>query len=100
MYLDESGNHDLVRIDRQYPVFVLGGVIVDAAYADGEMTNRLTDLKRDLFGSPDVILHTAEIARNQNAFRCLKNPEKRQQFYSTLNRVMRGLQYQLVACAI
>ncbi len=29
MFLDESGNHDLTGIDLQYPVFVLGGVIVD-----------------------------------------------------------------------
>ena len=32
-YLDESGNHDLnpKKIDPHYPIFALGGVIVDRA---------------------------------------------------------------------
>jgi hypothetical protein len=100
MYLDESGNHDLVRIDQQYPMFVLGGVIVDADYADGEMAERVANFKREVFGSPDIILHTAEIARNKNAFECLKHPAKRQEFYTALNNVMRTLRYKVVACAI
>jgi hypothetical protein len=100
MYLDESGNHDLLRIDEQYPIFVLGGVIVDAAYADTEMAERFAKLKADVFGSPEIILHTAEIARNRNAFECLKNAAKRQEFYRALNDVMRTLKYKVVACAI
>jgi hypothetical protein len=32
LYLDESGDHSLTVIDPQYPVFVLGGVIVDPQY--------------------------------------------------------------------
>ena len=32
MFLDESGNHDLRKINPTYPVFVLGGVIVDRAH--------------------------------------------------------------------
>ena len=35
MFLDESGDHNLnpKRINPVYPIFVLGGVIVDRAYA-------------------------------------------------------------------
>ncbi len=36
LFLDESGDHNLSVIDPQYPMFVLGGVIVDKAYAEGE----------------------------------------------------------------
>ena len=36
LYLDESGDHSLSVIDPQYPVFVLGGVIVDVGYAATE----------------------------------------------------------------
>ena len=51
MFLDESGDHSLAKIDPQYPLFVLGGIIVDHAYAVGELTERLQRFKRDLFGS-------------------------------------------------
>jgi hypothetical protein len=37
LFLDESGDHSLSVIDPQYPVFVLGGVILDADYAATEM---------------------------------------------------------------
>ena len=38
LFLDESGDHNLSKIDVQYPLFVLGGVITDQEYAEGEMT--------------------------------------------------------------
>ncbi|MHB8782940.1 MAG: DUF3800 domain-containing protein [Desulfobacteria bacterium] len=37
LFLDESGDHNLSVIDPQYPLFVLGGVIVDKDYAESEM---------------------------------------------------------------
>jgi hypothetical protein len=52
MYLDESGNHDLMESDPQYPVFVLGGVIVDADYADTVLAQKLHSFKLDIFGTP------------------------------------------------
>lgn len=46
-YLDESGDHSLTRIDSQYPVFVLGGVVIDADYADsGDSRGRLVADRR------------------------------------------------------
>jgi hypothetical protein len=44
LFIDESGDHSLAVIDPQYPIFVLGGVIVDSDYAAGE----LTECDRDL----------------------------------------------------
>jgi hypothetical protein len=35
LFLDESGDHNLSVIDPQYPLFVLGGIIVDQDYAKG-----------------------------------------------------------------
>ena len=32
MFLDESGDHNLEKIDQQYPVFVLAGAIFDNSY--------------------------------------------------------------------
>ena len=36
LFLDESGDHNLAVIDPQYPLFVLGGIIVVKEYAEGE----------------------------------------------------------------
>jgi hypothetical protein len=100
MFLDESGDHNLRVIDPQYPLFVLGGVIVDKDYAEGELSERLAAFKRDLFGREDLILHTADITRNRNGFEGLKDAGFRQAFYEQLNALMADLRYSVVACAI
>ena len=49
LFLDESGDHNLAVIDPSYPLFVLGGVIVDQRYAEGPLEGVLRDFKRRLF---------------------------------------------------
>jgi hypothetical protein len=100
MFLDESGDHNLAVIDPSYPLFVLGGVIVDQRYAEGLLEEALRDFKRRLFGREDLILHTADITRNRNGFERLKEPAFREHFYHELNVLMRGLRFQVVACVI
>lgn len=100
LFLDESGDHHLTKIDPQYPIFVLGGIIVEQVYAEGELTSQLNAFKRHLFGTEDIILHTADIARNRNGFERLQDTAFRQRFYRELNDLMAALEYTVVACAI
>lgn len=100
MFLDESGDHSLTKIDPQYPLFVLGGIITDRDYAEGEMTERLQRFKRDIFGHDDVILHTSDITRSRGPFKDMRNPVFRERFYRELNDLMRRIEYQVVACVI
>jgi hypothetical protein len=46
LFLDESGDYNLAVIDPHYPLIVLGGIIVDKAYAEGEMNRAIQDIKR------------------------------------------------------
>ena len=100
LFLDESGDHNLSVIDPSYPVFVLGGVIVDKEYADGTLTVAFDDFKRRMFGRTDIVLHTADIVRNRNGFEGLQNAETRSRFYAELNSLLLELRYEVVACAI
>jgi hypothetical protein len=100
MFLDESGDHSLSVIDPQYPIFVLGGIIVDKDYAEREMTREVNAFKSTLFGRHDIILHTADIVRNRNGFEQMKEARFRTRFYTELHQLMRKLRYSVVACAI
>lgn len=100
MFLDESGNHALTTVDVQYPVFVLGGIIMQLDYAEQVVEPRIRRFKDDLFGRDDICLHTADIVRNKNGFERLMEPAFRQRFYDELNNLMRELDYTVVACAI
>lgn len=100
LFLDESGDHNLAVIDPAYPLFVLGGVIVEQRYAEGSLEDALRDFKRRLFGRDDLILHTADITRNRNGFERLKEREFRETFYRELNALLRSIPFQVVACVI
>ena len=99
LYLDESGEHNPSASSADYPIFVLGGIIADQGYANGPLTDKLNDLKREFFGTTDIVLHTADIARNRNGFESLKDANCRSRFYGRLNKLMAQLQYSVVACA-
>ena len=100
LFLDESGDHNLSVIDPQYPMFVLGGVIMDQAYAEGPLTDAMNAFKREMFGRTDIVLHTADITRNRNGFERLQDPLFRKRFCECLNSLMSDLRYTVVACAI
>jgi Protein of unknown function (DUF3800) len=100
LFLDESGDHSLAKIDPQYPLFVLGGIIVDRDYAKGEMTERVHTFKRSHLGREDLVLHTADLTRNRNGFERMQDAGFRADFYAGLNQLMRELEYQVVACVI
>lgn len=100
LFLDESGDHNLAVIDPSYPLFVLGGVILDQRYAEGPLENALRDFKRRLFGRDDLILHTADITRNRNGFERLKEHDFRETFYRELNALLRDIPFQVIACVI
>ena len=47
LFLDESGDHNLTKIDQTHPIFVLGGVIADKKYAEGEMSEKVFNFKKE-----------------------------------------------------
>lgn len=99
LFLDESGDHSLDVIDGDYPVFVLGGVIVDRRYYWTVVEPRIRSLKEEFFDD-DVVIHTADIIRKRNGFEALSDPKLRERFYDALNETMASLEYSVVACAI
>jgi len=100
LFLDESGDHNLDKIDPEYPVFVLGGCIIDLKYHDEVLSSKVSKYKKDLFGRDDFILHTADIVRRRGVFRSLTDRNFREQFYLKTNQLMEDLEYLVVACCI
>lgn len=100
LYLDESGDHSLSIIDQEYPVFVLGGVVLDKDYAEGQLIEKFNKFKIEMFGDTEIILHTADISRNRKGYKKMWDPEFRINFYRKLNSLMLELEYSVIACVI
>ncbi|MDD5659136.1 MAG: DUF3800 domain-containing protein [Actinomycetota bacterium] len=99
LFLDESGDHNLVKIHKDYPVFVLAGCIVEANNYNN-FKNEVIGYKQTILGNPKIILHTADITRNKNGFESLKDKEARLNFYSSLNHLIEKLDFTLIACLV
>lgn len=100
VFLDESGDHSLSKIDPQYPMFVLCGVLMDEAYHAEVAAPALQDLKLRLFGHDKIILHTADFTRNKSGFEGMREHSFRARFFGELENLFRQLDFKIVACAI
>lgn len=104
LFIHETGDHSLSKIDSSYPIFVLTGVIVAAEYHQTEVTERLNTFKMKHFGASDVVLHSKEMTHPQSA----KNPaymqfmdeQFRHRFYKDFEHLLAGLDISIVACVI
>lgn len=100
LFLDESGDHNLDKIDEQYPIFVLGGCVFEYDYYKDYASIEFQDYKENMFGTKKLIVHTADICRTRNGFERLKDNAFRQKFYDKTNAIMRGLDFIALACVI
>lgn len=100
IFLDESGDHDLINIDPEYPIFVLAGCIMDSQYEEKVLTAALNRFKEDFFGNNKIILHLAEYTRDGKDYEKLRDKDTREQFYAGLNKIVEEANFNLVACII
>lgn len=100
VYLDETGDHSLEVIDKDFPVFALAMFICDATYYNHTILPAVAQLKTDYFGHEGVILHSRDIRKAQKDFGFLTNPQKRAKFIDRINVMMRDFDYTLIVSAI
>lgn len=100
LFLDESGDHNLRRVNPVYPVFVRGGIIVDRAYTRDVIDPRMRRFKQRFFGREDVILHTVDMGKGRGDYAFLADPLIRTNFFASLNSMLRELEYLVIACVI
>lgn len=99
IYVDESGDHSLLFIDQEYPVFVLSFCIFRKDIYTGVVTPAIRKLKFTTFGHDMVILHESDIRRKKGAFsRLSKAP--REAFMSKLTDIIKASKFQLIAVVI
>lgn len=100
MFLDESGDHSLDKIDPSYPMFVLSGCIFDFDYYTNIVEPELRKLKLKHFGKDSVILRSYDIRKQKKDFSILVDTVKRESFYKDLDTLMSSLDFTIISAAI
>jgi hypothetical protein len=100
VYLDESGDHSLELVDKDFPFFALAMFICEETIYNQKISPAINQCKMDFFGHEAVIIHSRDIRKAQGDFRILANPAQRDEFYRTLNQIMADSDYQLIVSVI
>lgn len=99
IFIDESGDHGLVSIDRHYPVFVLCCVLVNkAAYL--ELAARLSQIKFDVWGHDEIVFHEHDIRKPEGRFSILQIADVRARFQEKLSAFFEESDIQLILSVI
>ena len=99
MFLDETGDHGLVHVDPNFPVFLLCGCLfADEAYVAFE--RNINTLKEKYWKTTDVILHSRDIRKCEGAFQIFFDLSVKQQFYEDINMLIEKADFIVIAAAI
>ncbi len=100
MYIDESGNSDIGRLDDPSQRFLsLTGVIIDLTHVRRVVSPEMDALKYRYFGK-SVIFHRSEIVNHLGPFGVLKQEDIRSQFDDELLQRLSGWDYTIMTVCI
>ena len=100
VYVDESGDHGLLSIDPQYPVFVLAFCVFKKDDYRALACPALQELKFHHFGHDMVVLHEHKIRKAIGPFSFLVNAARRERFMQDLNGLISSTPLTLIASVI
>jgi hypothetical protein len=100
IYVDESGDHGLVSIDPQYPIFVLVFCIFKKSEYIKNICPSMQEFKFRFFGHDSVVLHSSDIRKSKDSFSLLLGAEYRLEFMKSLSSMVDGLKFFLVATVV
>lgn len=100
MFIDETGDHSLTKIDPQYPVFCLVGCIFEYDYYQNNANKIINKAKRKHFLTEAIVFHSYEIRKQLGVFNILRDTQKRERFVADINDMMTELDFTIIASCI
>lgn len=98
-YLDETGDHGLDFIDKNFPLFLLCGCLIREDHLQ-MLEKEVQEFKLKYFKTDKVILHSRDIRKCQEAFQILFDLELKAKFYTKLNSIIQNTAFQIIGAGI
>ena len=89
----------MTRIDTDFPVFLLCGVLVDEGEYE-KIKNSINSLKKRFWGNRQVIFYSRDIRKCDKEFQILFDLDLKGKFYKKLNHIISSSNYRIIASAI
>lgn len=100
VYVDESGDHSLASINKDFPLFILAFCIFEKEKYSKSAVLKLKDFKFKHFGHDMVVLHENEIRRDKGWFKILNTKEKKTSFMEELTQIIHEEDFTIIATVI
>ncbi len=101
IFVDESGDHGLVTLDKEFPVFALVFCIISKQDYLDILVPAAHKLKIDIWGHDQVIFHERDIRKEKGAFAFLrKDKELRENFLRRLSQIIADSPIELITSII
>ena len=101
VYADESGDHGIVGIDPNYPIFVLIFCVMRKEEYVNSVVPAMQEFKFNIWGHDSTILHEHDIRKASGAFNVLRsNRSLRTRFYNDLNTLIDAMPMTIFASVI
>lgn len=100
VFVDESGDHGMVSIDPDYPMFVLAFCLFEKNRYAECVVPAVLKFKFKHFGHDQVILHEHDIRKAKGPFSILQNAPRRESFFTDMNSLIEECPFTLIASAI
>ncbi|MEI6848173.1 MAG: DUF3800 domain-containing protein [Chlorobiaceae bacterium] len=89
VFVDESGDHGLKKLDESFPVFALVFCIISKHAYLNVLVPSIQRLKLDVWGHDQVILHEHDIRKENGVFAALRTDKAlREDFFSRLSQII------------
>ncbi len=100
IFIDESGDPNVVKIDSQYPVFGVGALIFEKTYFENTIIPNFESLKVVNGFEKDTIFHSSEIRKRRGVFKKLNHYEKRKHLLDDISRFFKENEVTIISSVI
>lgn len=100
VFVDESGDHSLTKINSIYPLFILAFCLFKKDDYAEQTVKDIVKFKFRFFGHPEIVLHEREIHKSKGEFKILQNPNIRDPFMQGLSDIIEQNKFILFVSAI
>jgi hypothetical protein len=99
VYVDESGDHGIQKVDPNYPIFVLAFCVFYKGHYCEKVVPALQKFKFNHFGHGHVVLHEHEIRKETGNFK-FQSRHQKHVFLNQLTSIMEISNFILISCVI
>lgn len=100
LYIDECGDQNLEHYDPNFPIFTLCGILVPERNLNA-LNNAFNNLKLQIFGNKDIIMHSVDLRKWKGDFNILRDKDLRERFLQGITDILQRQDiYVIVSCTI